>query len=103
MNLAVSRSAAPNAFRFASLPSHQKLHGWAGTCGTRAADLSNDITKEQIRARALELWEQRGRPVGYDLEFWLQAERELKGEGAAEGISPNAENAKSGGGSDGRA
>jgi hypothetical protein len=63
--------------------------------------LSNDVTKDQIRARALELWEQRGRPVGRDLEFWSQAERELKGEGAAEGISPNAENAKSGGGSDG--
>jgi hypothetical protein len=51
----------------------------------------------------MELWEERGRPVGYDVEFWLQAERELKGEGAAEGISPNAENAKSGGGSDGPA
>lgn len=63
--------------------------------------MTDDLTKEQIRARALELWEQRGRPVGYDLEFWLQAERELKGEGAAQGISPNAENAKSGGGSDG--
>ena len=63
--------------------------------------MTDDLTKEQIRARALELWEQRGRPAGYDLEFWLQAERELKGEGAAQGISPNAENAKSGGGSDG--
>ena len=63
--------------------------------------MSDDVTKEQIRARALDLWEHRGRPVGRDLEFWSQAERELKGEGAAEGISPNAENAKSGGGSDG--
>ena len=63
--------------------------------------MSNDVTKEQVRARAMDLWEQRGRPVGYDLEFWFQAERELKGEGATKGISPNAENAKSGGGSDG--
>lgn len=35
-------------------------------------------SKEAIRARARELWEQHGRPSGRDLEFWLQAERELK-------------------------
>jgi hypothetical protein len=34
-------------------------------------------SKEEIRARARELWEQNGRPVGRDVEFWLQAEREL--------------------------
>jgi Protein of unknown function (DUF2934) len=34
-------------------------------------------SKEAIRARARELWEQQGRPTGRDLEFWLQAEREL--------------------------
>jgi len=62
---------------------------------------TKNVTDEQVRARALELWEERGRPEGYDLEFWSQAQRELKGEGAAEGISPNADNAKSGGGSDG--
>jgi hypothetical protein len=33
-------------------------------------------TKEEIRARARELWEQHGRPAGRDLDFWLQAERE---------------------------
>ena len=31
--------------------------------------------KKTLRAR--ELWEQNGRPVGRDVEFWLQAEREL--------------------------
>ena len=30
--------------------------------------------KEEIRARARELWEQHGCPAGRDLEFWLQAE-----------------------------
>jgi hypothetical protein len=54
---------------------------------------NSDVTEQQ---------EQRGRPTGYDDEFWLQAERELKGEGASRGVSPNATNAKSGGGSDGR-
>jgi hypothetical protein len=34
-------------------------------------------SKEAIRARARELWEQHGCPAGRDLDFWLQAEREL--------------------------
>jgi len=28
--------------------------------------------KEEIKARARELWERNGRPAGRDLEFWLQ-------------------------------
>ena len=35
-------------------------------------------SKEEIGARARELWEHHGRPTGRDLEFWLQAERELR-------------------------
>jgi regulation of enolase protein 1 (concanavalin A-like superfamily) len=34
-------------------------------------------SKEKIRVRAHELWEQHGRPVGTDEEFWLQAEFEI--------------------------
>ncbi|MGY4400795.1 DUF2934 domain-containing protein [Bradyrhizobium sp. USDA 3315] len=34
-------------------------------------------SKQEVRARAHELWVQHGRPSGRDLEFWLQAEREL--------------------------
>ena len=34
-------------------------------------------TKDAIRTRACELWEQNGRPDGRDLEFWLQAEAEI--------------------------
>lgn len=34
-------------------------------------------SKHAIRARAREFWEQHGRPTDRDLEFWLQAEREL--------------------------
>ena len=33
--------------------------------------------KEEIKARARELWEQNGQPTGRDLEFWLQAEAEI--------------------------
>ncbi|MBR0695568.1 DUF2934 domain-containing protein [Bradyrhizobium lablabi] len=37
-------------------------------------------SRQEIKARAHELWEQHGRPAGRDLEFWLQAERELNGD-----------------------
>jgi Protein of unknown function (DUF2934) len=33
--------------------------------------------KQQISARAREIWEQSGRPADRDLEFWLQAESEI--------------------------
>ncbi|GAC1523204.1 MAG: hypothetical protein NVS2B16_31350 [Chloroflexota bacterium] len=33
-----------------------------------------------IRERAHEIWVERGRPEGHDVEFWLTAERELEGE-----------------------
>jgi hypothetical protein len=39
-------------------------------------------SKEQISARARELWEQHGRPAGRDQEFWLQAESELRKNGS---------------------
>ena len=35
--------------------------------------------EQQIQRRAYELYEQRGRTDGYDLDDWLQAEREIKG------------------------
>lgn len=34
--------------------------------------------REEIRTRAHELWEQQGHPAGRDVDFWLQAETELK-------------------------
>ena len=36
------------------------------------------MQERAIRARARDLWEEAGRPEGRDLEFWLQAEREIK-------------------------
>jgi hypothetical protein len=41
---------------------------------------SNDPnpTQEQIARRAYEIFEQRGRPEGCDLEHWLEAERQLR-------------------------
>ena len=35
--------------------------------------------EQQIQQRAYELYEQRGRTDGHELDDWLQAEREIKG------------------------
>ncbi|MGD1019863.1 MAG: DUF2934 domain-containing protein [Verrucomicrobiia bacterium] len=37
----------------------------------------NGPSEEQIRARAFELYQERGRQPGHELEDWLQAEFEL--------------------------
>jgi hypothetical protein len=62
-------------------------------------------TENQIRQRAYELWERHGRSEGHEAEFWLQAERELKGEQSisdiSKGVTANAASARSGSGSDG--
>ena len=34
--------------------------------------------EEKIRKRAREIWEENGRPIGRDVEFWLAAEREFR-------------------------
>lgn len=36
------------------------------------------ISFEEIRERAYELWERHHRPDGFEIEFWLLAERELR-------------------------
>ncbi|WP_336490654.1 DUF2934 domain-containing protein [Methylobacterium nigriterrae] len=41
---------------------------------------SDEITFEQIRERAYDIWERNHRPKGFEIEFWLLAERELKAE-----------------------
>ena len=38
---------------------------------------SSSSRRSQISARAYHPWEQAGRPSGRDLEFWVQAEREI--------------------------
>jgi len=38
-----------------------------------------DNLEEQIRTRAYELYEARGREEGHDLENWLEAEAEITG------------------------
>lgn len=38
------------------------------------------IPHDAIRERAYDLWDRHHRPEGYELEFWLMAERELRAE-----------------------
>ncbi|PPQ17261.1 hypothetical protein CV770_22030 [Bradyrhizobium sp. AC87j1] len=38
------------------------------------------MRRGQVRARAYELWEQAGRPSNRELEFWLEAERQVEEE-----------------------
>ena len=40
--------------------------------------LSRMVRRPQVRARAYKLWEDAGRPPERDLEFWLEAERQIK-------------------------
>jgi len=35
------------------------------------------VSSEAVRARAYELWENQGCPDGRDLDYWLEAERDL--------------------------
>ncbi|MCJ2048675.1 DUF2934 domain-containing protein [Methylobacterium sp. J-070] len=38
------------------------------------------LSIEEIQERAYDLWDRNHRPEGYELEFWLMAERELMAE-----------------------
>lgn len=42
-------------------------------------------TNEKIRNRAYELWQAHGCEPGRDMDFWLQAEREILGTAAGAG------------------
>jgi hypothetical protein len=64
------------------------------------AGAPDDITPEQIRERAHELWERNHRPEGFDLEFWLLAERELRAERAIEAARARGDAASPPGGGD---
>jgi hypothetical protein len=47
--------------------------------------------KDRIRARAHEIWKERGCPPGRDVEHWLAAEQELVGEEKSEDPYPKRE------------
>jgi hypothetical protein len=41
-------------------------------------DVQEQLVQEQIRVRAYQLYEERGKIDGHELEDWLQAEAELR-------------------------
>jgi hypothetical protein len=45
-------------------------------------------TEDRIRQRAYDLWLKSGEPEGSEMDFWLQAEREIKDEDSALGAAP---------------
>ena len=47
----------------------------------QTTESSTDLT-EQVRCRAYELYEQRGREDGHELDDWLRAESEIAHQGA---------------------
>ena len=46
--------------------------------------------EEEIRKRAMQLWEAEGKPEGKDAEHWARAERELDGNSGAPRETGNA-------------
>jgi len=56
----------------------ERLRRWVEDLRQRLRErLAARRTRQEIEARARELWEQNGCPAGRDLEFWLQAEAEI--------------------------
>jgi hypothetical protein len=67
------------ASRMTDQTTYQRLTAWVDELRQKLQKrLAARRSQEEIRARAHELWEQHGRPPGRDVEFWLQAESELR-------------------------
>jgi predicted RNA-binding Zn ribbon-like protein len=67
------------ASRVTDQTTYQRLTAWVEELRQRLQKhVAARRSKEAIRTRAHELWEQHGRPSGRDEEFWLQAEAELR-------------------------
>lgn len=47
------------------------------TTKTATKKKATKVTEEQIRARAYEIYEERGNHRGLDVDHWIQAEKEL--------------------------
>ncbi|MBR0955354.1 DUF2934 domain-containing protein [Bradyrhizobium canariense] len=49
------------------------------------------MRRGKVRARAYEIWEQAGRPVDREVEFWLEAERQIEDEREQRGLPDSSE------------
>jgi hypothetical protein len=57
-------------------------------CESRGVAMTDDRRIEFVRVRAYHIWENSGRPIGQDLDHWLQAEFEFLAANAAKGAAP---------------
>lgn len=64
----------------ATAPTRRRGSGRPSRAGRKTAHGPRPLTHEAIARRAFELYAASGYPHGRDVEFWLEAERELKGE-----------------------
>jgi hypothetical protein len=76
-------SSIEQATRIASRVNDQttveRLRAWVEELRQRLRQrLEARRTKQEISARAREIWEQNGCPADRDLKFWLRAESEIK-------------------------
>ncbi|MEI8175855.1 MAG: DUF2934 domain-containing protein [Candidatus Omnitrophota bacterium] len=54
------------------------LKAVAGKAGSVKVQQAPSVTSaEQVRSKAYQLWEQKGKVHGKDLEIWLEAERSI--------------------------
>ena len=44
-------------------------------------EINEQGSKDRIAQRAYEIWETKGRPDGKDMECWLEAENQVRGNG----------------------
>jgi len=61
------------------MPSRKSITQFPSTVALAEIDSTVRGQREQIATRAFELFLQRGREDGHDLDDWLQAEREVLG------------------------
>jgi Protein of unknown function (DUF2934) len=72
--------AARIASRLNDQTTVERLRAWIEDLKQRLRKrLEAGRTKQAISVRAREIWEQSGCPADRDLEFWLQAESEIRG------------------------
>jgi hypothetical protein len=60
----------------------ERITSWAQQLRSKLQRILDERrTKQQIEQRAHELWKLSGSPPGRDLDFWLQAEKEIRTRG----------------------
>jgi hypothetical protein len=68
-----------SVFKETNMASKAKIISRAGASESDSERPLASLRELEIRTRAYEIYLERGRQPGYELEDWLQAERELTG------------------------